>query len=181
MATTIKRTDVEVQGQNLIFTETEESLATTPLAEVASDTSADYIIIVKDGAVRKVSVGELLAIEEAQREPLPYQSVSGSVTVPTETITEVCSYTIPTSGLWLAVSKASFSTSTTTVYNHYIFYGNNNTVVRNSMHSGGGSANVFLGYLTAGTVVSARVYQSTGDDRVCNADLILVRLGNSPT
>lgn len=178
---TIRTLNAEVVGDTLNLQEQETDLATTPLAEVASDTSADYIIIVKDGAVRKVSVGELLAIEEAQREPLPYQSVSGSVTVPNETITEVCSYTIPTSGLWLAVSKASFTTSGTTVYNHYIFYGNEITAVRNNMHSGGGSVNVFLGYLNVGTVVSARVYQSTGDNRVCNADLRLVRLGNSPT
>lgn len=56
MAINIKQTDASVNGSTLILTETEESLATTPLAEVPTDTALDSIIGVKDGVPKQVAL-----------------------------------------------------------------------------------------------------------------------------
>lgn len=65
MAINIKQTDASVNGSTLILTETEESLATTPLAEVPTDTALDSIIGVKDGVPKQVTLANLKAAIDA--------------------------------------------------------------------------------------------------------------------
>lgn len=182
MAIDIKQTDAYVNGSTLVIDETDLTLETTPLAAVPETAALDTVYGTKDGVPKQTPVSDLLADVESEISDIAtptYQYVSGNASIPKETITQVCIATIPTDGLWLIVSKMSFSSSSVTVYNHYIFFGNENTCVRNNMHSGGGSTNVYLGNLNAGTVISVKGYQTTDEARTCNADLALVRLGDS--
>ena len=62
---TIKTLTAEVVGDTLNLQEQETDLATTPLAEVPTDTALDSIIGVKDGVPKQVALANLKAAIDA--------------------------------------------------------------------------------------------------------------------
>ena len=176
------------------------------MVRVPTTDALETILGIEDGAVKQIDVDDIIpvipdiptdasdisysnltsglaadnvqeAIDDLSQTTLSY--TSGSASVAPSTITDICSATIPTSGVWLLISKAQFSVSQDLTYNHYLFFGTNNTVVRNSMVQGGGSTNVHAGAFASGTVIKVSAYHAGSDSATCSADLILVRLGNS--
>ena len=51
--------DIYVNGSKIVVDEVPNAIPTTPLADVSTDSSSDYILIVKSGVVKKVALADL--------------------------------------------------------------------------------------------------------------------------